>query len=279
MAAVREKLPDYVPASPEEIEQLPKTPRELRKLFRSGEWTRPTTGLCIGYTNVNVAIVPKSLAYDFLVFCQRNPRPCPLLEVLEPGDPIVKDLAPDMDMRTDMIKYRVFKNGELVEEPADLGKYWRDDLVTCLFGCSTTFEGALLDAGIRPTWREGRRHGAFDTNIPCKPAGRLSGPMVVSMRPIPAHQVDTVVKVTSRFPMHHGAPIHIGDPAAIGIRDINKPDYGGSSEMRPGEVPVFWACGVTPQSVARASKPEIMITHASGYMFITDIPSAQQAVS
>ncbi|OGA42723.1 MAG: hypothetical protein A3G24_18215 [Betaproteobacteria bacterium RIFCSPLOWO2_12_FULL_62_13] len=258
--------------------ELPVTPRECREVFRRGEWNGPTTGLCIGYTNANLVIVPESLAYDFLLFCQRNPKPCPLLEVLEPGDPTVKYLAKGADIRTDLPRYRVFVKGELVEEPTDVKKYWRDDLVAFLFGCSSTFEGALEKAGIRPTWREGRRLGAFITNIQCTPAGRLQGPMVVSMRPIPAHQVAIVVQVTARFPTHHGAPIHIGDPAAIGIKDITKPYSGGPSDVRPGEVPVFWACGVTPQTVALESKPELMLTHSPGHMFLSDIPSDRQAI-
>lgn len=259
-------------------EQLPATPRECREVFRRGDWTQPTTNVCLGYTNANLAIVPKSLAYDFLLFCQRNSKPCPLLEVLEPGDPVVKYLAKDADIRTDISRYRVFIKGELVEEPTDIKKYWRDDLVSFLFGCSCTFEGAMEKAGIRPTWREGRRQGAFISSIQCNPAGRLHGPMVVSMRPIPAHQVARAVQVTSRFPMHHGAPVHIGDPAAIGIKDITKPDFGGPSDVLPGEVPMFWACGITPQAVALECKPELMLTHYSGHMFLSDIPSEHDAV-
>lgn len=258
-------------------EQLPATPKECREVFRRGEWTEPTTGVCLGYTNANLVIVPKSLAYDFLLFCQRNPKPCPLLEVLEPGDPTVKYLAQDADIRTDIPRYRVFKEGKLVDEPTDIKKYWRGDLVTFLLGCSCTFEQSLEKAGIQPRWRENRRHGAFISNIQCSPAGSLHGPMVVSMRPIPAHQVARVVQVTSRFPMHHGAPVHIGDPAALGIKDITKPDFGGIADVLPGEVPVYWACGITPQAVGLKSKVELMLTHYAGHMFISDILSEQQA--
>ena len=193
------------------------------------------------------------MAFDFLLFCQRNPKPCPLLEVLEPGDPIVKTLAPGADIRTDLPRYRVFVRGEPVDEPTDISEYWRDDLVTFLFGCSGTFEGALENAGIRPRWREeeGRGSGVFVTDIPTVPAGRFSGPMVVSMRPIPMHQVPRAVQVTSRFPNHHGAPVHIGDPAAIGIADISESKWVKGPTVLPEEVPVFWACGVTPQTVAQ----------------------------
>ena len=258
---------------------MPSQPSAARALFRQGAWTTRSSGICVGYTNANLCIVPKALAYDFLLFCQRNPKPCPVLEVLDSGDPIVRQLAKGADIRTDLPRYRVFIDGEVVDEPTDINKYWRDDLVTFLFGCSSTFEGALEAAGIEPRWRQdgGTGSGVFATNIETVPAGRLHGPMVVSMRPIPAHQVARAVQVTSRFPNHHGAPVHIGDPAAIGITDLSKGEWVASPDLRPDDVPVFWACGVTPQTVARASKPELMITHYPGHMFIADIPSEQQA--
>ena len=257
---------------------MPTIPVEARRMFREGQWTQRTNDICVGYTNANLCIVPREMAFDFLLFCQRNPKPCPLLEVLEAGDPIVRSLADGADIRTDLPKYRVFFNGEVVDEPTEITNYWRDDLVTFLFGCSGTFEGALEAAGIEPRWRENTGAGVFVTNIPTVTAGRLHGPMVVSMRPIPKPQVPRAVQVTSRFPNHHGAPIHIGDPADIGIADLSKGEWVEGPTLLPGEVPVFWACGVTPQTVAQASKPELMITHYPGHMFISDIPAEQQAM-
>ncbi len=259
-------------------QEMPTIPAEARRMFREGMWTQRTHGICVGYTNANLCIVPREMAFDFLLFCQRNPKPCPLLEVLEDGDPIVRSLAEGADIRTDLPKYRVFINGEVVDEPTEITHYWRDDLVTFLFGCSGTFEGALEAAGIEPRWRNGSGSGVFVTNIPTVAAGRLHGPMVVSMRPIPKPQVPRAVQVTSRFPNHHGAPIHIGDPADIGITDLCKEEWVAGPGLLPGEVPVFWACGVTPQTVAQASKPELMITHYPGHMFISDIPAEQQAM-
>lgn len=261
------------------INEMPKTPSECRTIFREGKWTSITNGICLGYTNANLVIVPKDMAFDFLLFCQRNPKPCPLLEVLEPGDPIVRKLADQADIRTDIPRYRVFVKGEVVAEPNDVSDYWRDDLVTFLFGCSGTFEGALVQAGIRTRWLEPpNAPSIFVSNIQTNPAGRLSGPMVVSMRPIQPHEIPRAIQVSSRFPNHHGAPVHIGDPAAIGIKDVNKPDWVGPCIVQEDEVPVFWACGVTPQTVALESKPDLMITHYPAHMFISDIPSEQQAI-
>ena len=262
-------------------QELPTIPAEARKLFRDGSWTQTTVGVCLGYVNANLAIVPQKMAFDFLLYCQRNPKPCPLQEVLEAGDPIVKTLADGADIRTDIARYKVFVRGELVDEPTDITKYWRDDLVTFLFGCSATFEQALVKAGIPAPWLEGDTcsPGVYVTNIPTVPAGRLQGPLVVSMRPIPASMVSTAVQVSARFARHHGSPVHIGDPEAIGIKDISKSDWLSGVEVGPGEVPVFWACGVTPQMVALESKPDLMITHYPGHMFLSDIPSEQHAVT
>ena len=264
-------------------EEMPSTPEEVRGVFREGKWTESTDGFCRGYTHANLAIVPKDMAYDFLLFAQRNPKPCTVLEVLEPGDPIVKVLANGADIRTDLPRYRVLVRGEAVDEPTDISEYWRDDLVTFLFGCGGTFAGALENAGIRARIGpegEGRGGDMYITNIPTVPAGRLlSGSMVVSMRAIPADQVSRAVQVTSRFPAHHGGPIHVGDPAAIGIEDVATSSWGeGPVTVLPGEVPVFWACGVTPQTVAAESKTELMITHYPAHMFLCDIPSEHQAI-
>ncbi len=247
-------------------------PRKIRGMIRRGEWTKSTRGIALGYTQANLAILPKEDAFDFLVFCQRNPKPCPVIEVTEVGDPETKITAPGADLRTDVPGYCIYRRGELVEEVKDISSYWRDDFVGFLLGCSLTFEATLLanDVPIRQI-EERRGPTVFRTNIPCRPAGKFKGPLVVSMRPMPADKAIRAIQVTSRFPSTHGAPVHVGDPAQIGIRDINEPDWGVGVTIKPGEVPVFWACGVTPQAVAQEAKVEIMITHAPGHMFITDL--------
>ena len=253
------------------IRTLPQIPGEIRALVRSGEWRGITAGLAPGYVQANLAILPRELAFDFLLFCQRNPKPCPLLEVLEPGGFEPKLTAPGADLRTDIPRYRVFRDGEMVGEEEDLRSLWRDDLVSFLMGCSFSFETALLNAGIPLRHMEEEKNVSMHvTSIETTPAGAFSGPMVVSMRPVHHSQVVRAVQVTSRFPSTHGAPVHIGDPAAIGVRDVARPDYGDAAQIRGGEVPVFWACGVTPQAVALRCKPPFMITHAPGHMFITD---------
>ncbi len=255
------------------------TPPDLRATFRRGELVRPTAGMAPGFVQANLVILPRELAFDFLVFTQRNPKPCPLLEVVEAGSAEPRLMAPGADLRTDLPRYRVYRDGTLVDEPTDLTPLWTNDLVSFLIGCSFTFESALVEAGLPVRHVEQCTNvPMFITSIPTVPAGAFHGPMVVSMRPIPAGQVVRAVQVTSRFPAVHGAPIHIGDPAAIGIRDIAKPDLGDPVEIRAGEVPVFWACGVTPQAVAMASKPRLMLTHAPGHMFITDRRDAEFAV-
>ncbi|MBI2165392.1 MAG: putative hydro-lyase [Chloroflexi bacterium] len=255
------------------------TPKELRLHFRRGGWGRPTAGLASGYVQANLAILPRAQAFDFLLFCQRNPRPCPLIEVLEAGvfEPAIT--APGADIRTDLPRYRIYQDGALVAEVPDIMEHWRDDLVSFLLGCSFTFEAALASAGMPPRHvEEGKNVPMYITNVATAPAGHFSGPMVVSMRSMPSGKVVKAVQVTSRFPNAHGAPIHIGDPDAIGIRDLARPDYGDAPTVRQGEVPVFWACGVTPQAVAIHSRPPLMITHAPGYMFITDLRDEELAV-
>jgi uncharacterized protein YcsI (UPF0317 family) len=253
--------------------------QELRHRIRSGQLQRPTAGLAPGYTQANLAIVPRDLAYDFLLFCQRNPKPCPLLEVLDVGDPEPRDLAPGADIRTDIPRYRVYRHGVLTDEVDDITPFWRDDLVSFLLGCSFTFEHPLMDAGIRMRHIDSNVNvPMYITNRPCKPAGVFHGPMVVSMRPIPPSQVVRTVQITSRFPDVHGAPVHMGDPAALGIKAISRPDFGDAVAIGPDEVPVFWACGVTPQAVMMQAKPELAITHAPGYMFISDRRESELAV-
>lgn len=253
------------------VDYAPKSPQEVRLAIRNGEWMGPTAGMAKGHVQANLVILPKDWAYDFLVFAQRNPKPCPVLDITDPGDPEPKILAPNADLRTDLPRYRVWKNGELESEPTDILSYWRSDLVAFLLGCSFTFESALLDAKIPVRHIEcGCNVPMYTTSISCIPAGRLSGPMVVSMRPIPGFQVPKAVLTTGRFPAVHGSPIHIGDPSAIGIEDLGRPDFGDPVPIYSGETPVFWACGVTPQAALMASKPPFAITHAPGHMFLCD---------
>ncbi|MDT9595139.1 putative hydro-lyase [Nocardioides zeae] len=244
------------------------TPAQARARFRDGLVT-PTAGWSRGWTQANLVVLPREEAYDFLVFAQRNPRACPVLEVFEPG--AVSGALLDGDVRTDLPAYRVFRDGELVEEPTDVRSWWRDDLVSFLVGCSFTFEDALLVAGIDVRHQsEGVNVPMYRTSVRCRPAGALSGPLVVSMRPVPADRVADAVRVTSRYPGVHGAPVHVGDPGALGIEDLDRPDHGDAVTVRPGEVPVFWACGVTPQAAVVESRPTLALTHAPGHMLVTD---------
>jgi len=253
-------------------------PRELRRLFRHGELVRPTAGLAEGYVQANLVMLPKDLAFDFLLFCHRNPKPCPVLEVLEPGQHEPRLTAPGADVRTDAPLYRVFRDGVPAGEEQEVTRLWREDLVTFLLGCSFTFEGAMTKAGIPLRHVEqGRNVSMYRTNVPTTPAGAFHGPLVVSMRPIAAKDLVKAVEVTGRYPKVHGAPVYVGDPKGLGIRDLSKPDYGDPVDVRPGETPVFWACGVTPQAVALESKPPLMITHAPGHMFITDLRDEELA--
>lgn len=261
------------------IQTAAETAKEVRGRIRSNLWRGVTAGVAPGYVQANLAILPKDLAFDFLLFCQRNPKPCPLLEVIEPGgiEPVLT--TPGSDIRTDAAGYRVYENGELTAEIDTLAGYWRDDLVSFLLGCSFSFEAAMVDAGIPLRHQEqGKNVAMYITNIPTTSAGVFSGPMVVSMRPIKRDQVVRAVQVTSRFPATHGAPVHIGAPEDIGVHDLASPDFGDSIEILPGEEPVFWACGVTPQAVALSCKPPLMITHAPGKMFITNQRDADYAV-
>lgn len=247
------------------------TPAEARAAFREG-LVVPTTGWARGFTQANMVTLPQDWAFDMLLFGQRNPQPVPLLDVTDPGSTRTA-LAPQADLRTDLPRYRVWRDGELVDEPTDVSGLWRDDLVTFLIGCSFSFETALLDAGVPLRHLEqGRNVSMYRTSVQCRPAGRLSGPLVVSMRPIPGAQVVTAVQVTGRMPEVHGAPVHVGSPEQLGIADLGAPDYGDPVEPRPGDVPVFWACGVTPQAALMASRPPFAITHAPGHMFVTDVP-------
>ena len=248
------------------------TGAEARALVRAGRWREPTAGVADGFVQANLAVLPREHAYDFLRFCLLNPRPCPVLDVTETRSPEAAHVAPGSDLRTDLPRYRVYRRGELAGEADDLTGLWRDDFVAFLLGCSFTFEAALARAGVP------LRHQQCGCNIPmyrtdraCVPAGPFAGPLVVSMRPIPAELVPRAVQVTARYPRAHGAPVHVGDPAHLGIRDLAAPDYGDPVPVGAGEVPVFWVCGVTPQAVAVAAKIDLMLTHAPGHMFVTDL--------
>jgi uncharacterized protein YcsI (UPF0317 family) len=257
----------------------PALPGDLRERFRHGALPRPTSGLAPGFVQANLVVLPRDNAFDFLLFAQRNPKPCPLLEVIEAGGVEPARMAAGADITRDLPKYRVYEHGVLVDEPLEIGSRWRPDMVSFLIGCSFTFESALLEADIPVRHVEqGSNVPMYVTSIPTIPAGVFHGPLVVSMRPIPAGKVVRAVQVTSRFPAVHGAPVHIGDPAAIGIGDLTRPDLGDPVDVRDGEVPVFWACGVTPQAAAMASKPPLMLTHAPGHMFITDRRDAEYSV-
>ena len=248
------------------------TPEQVRRACREGAWTEHTAGLAPGFAQANLVILPAEHADDFKLFCQRNPKPCPLLDVTEPGIPIPALMAPTADIRTDLPRYRVWEHGELVDEPFDVTALWRDDLVGFLIGCSFSFEAALLREGLEV------RHLARKTNVPmyrtsiaCEPAGPFSGPLVVSMRPYKPSDVVRAVEITSQYPRVHGSPIHIGLPHLLGIDDLSEPDYGDRVPVEESELPVFWACGVTPQAVVMAAKPPLAITHSPGCMFLTDV--------
>lgn len=243
-------------------------PAQAREKFRSGT-VSPTSGWCPGYTQANLVVLPRDWAWDMLLFAQRNPKPCPLLDVTEAGA-VTTTLAPEADLRTDLPRYRVWRDGELADEPAEVLHLWRDDLVSFLIGCSFSFETALLEAGVPLRHLEQDRNvSMYRTSLSCRSAGRLSGPLVVSMRPIPARQVPLAVQATARMPAVHGAPVHVGSPEEIGV-DLAAPDFGDPVRAEPGDVPVFWACGVTPQAALMASRPPFAITHAPGHMLITD---------
>ena len=246
--------------------------------MRRGGWTAHTSGLASEHVQGNVVILPAAEANDFLRYCQRNPKPCPLLAVSEPGDRLLPTLGPDIDICSDLPRYRVWRHGELIDEPTDITNLWREGLVSFVIGCSFSFEQALMAAGLSLRHVEqGRNVAMYRTNLPTEPAGLFSGPLVVSMRPMKAADAIRAVQVTSRFPSVHGAPVHIGDPSQIGIHDLSRPDYGDAVDVLPDELPVFWACGVTPQAAIQQARPAFCITHAPGAMLITDLLNHQLA--
>lgn len=246
-------------------------PAGARAAYRAG-LVAPTSGHAPGFTQANLVVLPRDWAYDMLLFAQRNPQPVPVLDVTDAGSPRTV-LAPDADLRTDLPLYRIWRDGELVDEVPQVTDLWREDLVAFLIGCSFSFERALLDAGVPVrNIEQGRNVAMYRTDRACRPAGRLSGDLVVSMRPVPEHLVETAVRVTGRMPAVHGAPVHVGAPEEIGVHDLDAPDFGEPIVFEDGDVPVFWACGVTPQAALMASRPPFAITHAPGHMFVTDVP-------
>jgi len=249
---------------------------DVRLACRSGDFDGPTAGCAPGFVQGNLAILPRDWADEFLRFCVTNPKPCPLVGIAEPGNPRLPALGADLDVRTDLGRYRVWRDGQLADEPADICAVWRADLVSFVIGCSFSFEEPLIAAGIpiRHIAR-GCNVSMYRTNVSTTPAGRFYGPLVVSMRPLkPAHAIQAV-QITSRLPVAHGAPVHIGFPEAIGILDIARPDFGDAVPLEPGELPVFWACGVTPQAAIAAARPPFAITHAPGCMLVTDLKNVQ----
>ncbi|GAA2626156.1 putative hydro-lyase [Streptomyces vastus] len=254
------------------------SPNQARTHFRSG-LSGPTAGCAAGHTQANLISVPADWAYEMLLFCQRNPKPCPALDVTDAGS-WTTVLAPGADLRTDLPRYRVWEHGELADEPTDVLAHWRDDLVSFLIGCSFTFEWALTEAGVPLRHLEqGRNVSMYVTSRQCRPAGRLHGPMVVSMRPVPPEHLAAAIRESSLLPAVHGSPVHCGEPAGLGIEDLTRPDFGDPVDAGPGDIPVFWACGVTPQAAVMASRPPFAITHAPGQMFITDARDEQYRVA
>ena len=257
----------------------PPTGLAARLLIRRDAHSGPTSGLAPGFVQANLAILPQDLAGDFLRFCQLNPKPCPLIGVSAPGDWRVPVLAEDLDLRTDLPRYRVWRNGTIADEPSDITRYWCDELVAFAIGCSFSFEQALIEDGIE------LRHFTCDCTVPMYrtsiatvPAGPFHGPVVVSMRPMKPKDAIRAVQITTRFPAVHGAPIHLAKPQAIGIGDLAKPDWGDAVPVYEDEIPVFWACGVTPQSVIMAAKPDFCITHYPGAMLVTDRRNSEFAI-
>jgi uncharacterized protein YcsI (UPF0317 family) len=253
----------------------PESGEMVRLRARRGELRGQTSGLAPGFVQGNLAILPHALAADFLRFCQLNPKPCPLIGVSAPGDPRIPALGDNFDIRTDLPRYRVWRDGALIDEPYEVTALWRDDLVAFVLGCSFSFEEALLEGDVPLRHiATGSNVAMYRTSIMCAPAGPFAGPMVVSMRPLKPADAIRAIQITSRFPSVHGAPVHIGKPELIGIADLGKPDYGDPVAIKSDELPVFWACGVTPQAVIAAVKPSFAITHAPGAMIVTDLKNS-----
>jgi len=246
-------------------------PRELRNLIRKRQWTRPTSGACRGYIQANLVVMPQEHAFNFLLFCVRNPKPCPLLDVLEPGQ-FEPSIAPGADLRTDLPRYRLFEKGRLAAEVEEVSDVAHGGMVSFLLGCSFSFENAMLAAGLPiRNLEEDKNVSMYVTSRDCRPAGPFTSKLVVTMRPMTPSQAVRAVQITTRFHLTHGAPVHIGDPREIGINDLSTPEFGDPVSIRPGEIPVFWACGVTSQLAATSVPLPLVVTHAPGHMFVSDL--------
>jgi uncharacterized protein YcsI (UPF0317 family) len=255
------------------------SPADVRDAARNGSLHGQTSGLAAGYVQGNLAIFPEEYASAFLRFCYLNPRPCPLIGLTEPGSPTLPALGDDIDLRIDLPRYRVWRGGEMVAEPTDIRSFWRDDLVAFVIGCSFSFEEALIADGIPLKHvQAGRNVPMYRTNVACKPAGPFGGPLVVSMRPMNAANAIRAIQITTRFPTVHGAPVHLGNPELIGINDLAAPDYGEAVDVEEDDVPVFWACGVTPQSIISSARIPFAITHSPGCMLVTDVRNSHLAI-
>ncbi len=251
-----------------------RTGRDVRLAIREGRMRGSTSGFAPGYVQTNLAIIPSLWAYDFLKFCQRNPRPCPLLGIGEVGDPALPELGKDIDIRRDLPGYRIWREGRHSEDVEDLASLWQEDWVSFAIGCSFSFEELLISRGIGVrNIEQGVNVSMFVTKMQTVPSGPFGGPVVVSMRPMQPADAIRAVQLTGRMPLAHGAPLHIGDPARLGIRDLSKPDFGDPVEFRDGEIPVFWACGVTPQAAIRRAELPLCVTHVPGQMLVTDLLS------
>jgi len=247
------------------------TPNELRRLIREGKWQGPTSGACAGFVQANLVILPEEYAFHFLLFCVRNPKPCPILDVLEPGHTVPR-IAPGADIRTDLPRYRVYKRGTLIEEPIEISEFFDEKMVTFLLGCSFSFERALMRAGVPVrNIEEGKNVSMYVTNIECVASGPFSTPLVVTMRPMSPSQAIRATQITTRFHLTHGAPVHIGNPENIGIKDLERPQFGDPVSVREDEVPVFWACGVTSILAVTSERIPFVITHSPGHMFVSDL--------
>lgn len=261
-----------------EEESIPQDALVARRMMRAGAHTGQTAGMAPGYVQGNLCILPAEFASDFADYCQRNPKPCPLIGQSAAGDARLPSLGEDLDIRTDLPCYRVFRHGELVDEPTDIASYWRDDLVSFVLGCSFSFEAPLIEDGIRLRHQErGDVVAMYKTSIDTNPAGPFSGKMVVSMRPLSPANAIRAIEITSRYPRVHGAPVHIGLPQQIGIEDVEKPTFGDAPRMAEDEIPVFWACGVTPQVAVAQARPPLCITHKPGSMLVTDLKNRDLA--
>jgi len=247
------------------------SPAELRNLIRERKWTKVTTGLAPGYVQANLVMLPEEQAFHFLLFCVRNPKPCPILDVLEPGQ-VEPAIAPGADLRTDLPKYRIYEKGVLQREVEEVKDLFHERMVSFLLGCSFSFESAMLAAGLPiRNIEEGKNVSMYVTNRPCRPAGPFSSPLVVTMRPLTPPQAVRATQLTTRFHLTHGAPVHFGTPEEIGIKDLGRPDFGDPVTLRQGEIPVFWACGVTSALAATSARLPLVITHAPGHMFVSDL--------